>query len=297
MKIKNNKCLCCGELVHNKYCNVTCQNKHFWKDRKKSKGSIEKMVKTKKSKWETFTVTCYKCGEQLVVDEYNVDKPKKEKYYCSRSCANSREWSSDDKKKKSDIAKQSIKITMANKEIGEKRVLKYNSFSKIKYCTICGDVFDATNTKKKTCSSKCHQILLSNTQIKMYKENKNHVAGGTTTWLEVETSLGVIKVQGSYEVRTCKILDKLKHSGDIKEWEYTNDKIQYVDVNGKTRNYLLDFKVFDNVGGFYYIETKGFKRENDELKWKQTRKLGYKLLIWFNNDITEQENMFKKQKH
>jgi hypothetical protein len=62
-----------------------------------------------------------------------------------------------------------------------------------------------------------------------------------------------------------------------------------VDIKGKTRNYLLDFKVLDKDGSFYYIETKGFKRENDELKWTQTRRIGHKLLVWFNEDIIKEE--------
>jgi hypothetical protein len=289
MEDKINRCLCCGEPVKNKYCNVSCQNKHFWKGRKKSKETIEKRLHTIKNKWKTFKVSCYKCDVLFDVDEYNVSEPKKEKYYCSRSCANSRVWTKEDKKKKSDIAKQSDKVMEANKVIGIKKTIKYRDFSKIGYCLICGSVYNTNKTKKKTCSTRCHQNMLSNIQIEMYKNGENYVAGGTTEWLSVNTSNGLIKVQGSYEVRTCRILDTLKHNGEISEWEYTSDKIQYVDIKGKTRNYLLDFKVLDKDGSFYYIETKGFKRENDELKWTQTRRIGHKLLVWFNEDIIKEE--------
>lgn len=61
----------------------------FWKDRKKSEEQIEKAKQTHKNKWKTFIVKCHKCGKEIEIKEYNVSVPKKEKYFCSRSCANS----------------------------------------------------------------------------------------------------------------------------------------------------------------------------------------------------------------
>jgi len=53
---------------------------------------------------------CPKCGDQH----------DKNGTYCSRSCANSRTWSDDDKKRKSEIAKKSNKVMLANTDL-EKR--------------------------------------------------------------------------------------------------------------------------------------------------------------------------------
>ena len=41
--------------------------------------------------------------------------------YCSRSCANSKQWSEEDKLKKSIAAKNSIKVLENNKRIGLNR--------------------------------------------------------------------------------------------------------------------------------------------------------------------------------
>jgi len=76
-------------------------------------------------KWKEFDVSCNKCDENFKIKEYNVTHPKKYKYYCSRSCANSRAWSQEDKDKKSVIAKNSEKVTKANKENGKLRLGEY----------------------------------------------------------------------------------------------------------------------------------------------------------------------------
>ncbi len=38
-----------------------------------------------------------------------------------------------------------------------------------------------------------------------------------------------------------------------------------------------------------YIETKGFIRENDELKWEMCKKLNLNLKVWFKSDIDKAE--------
>ena len=84
-----NKCLACGKPVKNKYCNVSCQNKHQQKGKKRTKEQLEKQKQTIKNRWKIFSVNCCKCRKEIKIKEYNVNKPKKEKYYCSRKCANS----------------------------------------------------------------------------------------------------------------------------------------------------------------------------------------------------------------
>ena len=75
----------------------------------------------------------------------------------------------------------------------------------------------------------------------------------------------------------------------ISKWEYTNDRVKYVGVDGKLHNYLIDFKVWGMDDSYYYIETKGYKRENDELKWKSLRERGDILYVWYNEEILNQE--------
>jgi hypothetical protein len=272
-----NKCLCCNKPVKNKYCNVVCQNKHFWKGRKKSKKAINKQIESNNKKWVSFEVNCNKCGKLHSIKEYNVEKPSKEKYFCSRGCANSRIMTNETREK---IRKKLTK---------DKKIVK---------CEKCDINFETVNTKRKYCSVTCKNSIgwdnhkkvdWSFVNKKSYKEGRNYVAGGTTKWFEVECSKGLIKVQGSYEVRTCKILDKWTKEGIIKDWEYSKDRFNYIGIDNKEHTYITDFKVYNNDDTFYYLEIKGYIKENDELKWESVRNHGYNIEVWFLKDIEEKE--------
>lgn len=62
-----NTCLSCGKPVKNKYCGVTCQNKH----QNKFKSNI------RFGEHKNFNVLCYICNKSFVENEF--DKLKK---YC-----------------------------------------------------------------------------------------------------------------------------------------------------------------------------------------------------------------------
>lgn len=111
--------------------------------------------------------------------------------------------------------------------------------------------------------------------------------GGFAKWYNYKN----IKVIGTYEFRMCFILDKWKELGKIKNWEYTNDRVQYKDIEGVDRTYILDFKITNNDDSFYYLETKGRQRENDELKWQAVFNKGFDLKIWFKKQIKEEEKI------
>ena len=54
-----NTCLNCGKEVKNKYCNVSCQNKH--------QNSFK--VQRKYGEIKTFNVTCFICGFSFEIKE------------------------------------------------------------------------------------------------------------------------------------------------------------------------------------------------------------------------------------
>jgi hypothetical protein len=83
----------------------------------------------------------------------------------------------------------------------------------------------------------------------------------------------------------CFILDRMLKNNDIKKWEYTNDRFPYISNDNKLHTYLLDFKVHRNDDTFFYIETKGYIRENDPFKWRAIKGKGIELKILFNDDI------------
>jgi hypothetical protein len=131
------------------------------------------------------------------------------------------------------------------------------------------------------------------TRKKMSETRKLNIAmgqkitGGYTKWYNYKD----IRVQGSYEVRTCRLLDIWKERGVIKDWIYGHSRFKYFDGEGIEHTYVVDFKVINNDNTFYFLETKGYKRENDDYKWKTVRDLGYNLVVWFLPDIIKNEQM------
>lgn len=130
MYSRMNKCLHCGKEVKNKYCNVSCQNSHQNIER-----SILVMLR-RKGALKSFVVICEKCKKVFSVAEREKLFPTKSKYYCSRSCANSRVWSDAQKEKIRKITKKFHlpyvrKCPTCNKE------LLYKNNSRLRRANLC----------------------------------------------------------------------------------------------------------------------------------------------------------------
>lgn len=293
-KVYMNKCLCCGKEVKNKFCNTSCQNKY-----QKRQPTIEQIKKgqiTRFGEFKSFMVVCNKCEKEFEVVEREKLHPQKEKYYCSRSCSNSHIRTKESKLKTSNSIKKLIEngnapgaLSKYKDTIKEKIILE-------KICLSCGKEFKTKKINQKYCSRSCSgksrggwnnhdKVNWSEVNKKSYANGHNYVAGGTCKWYDYKD----IRVQGTYELRTCSILDRWKENGKIKDWKYTNDRFDYVGVDGKNHTYLLDFKIFENDNSFYYLETKGWEKDNDKFKWESVKEKGFRLEIWFEEDIIKNE--------
>jgi hypothetical protein len=78
-------------------------------------------------KWVEEDVKCSKENCNNIVHIKYREEKKKEKYFCSRSCANSRKWTEADKKKKSISAKNSVKVKSANSSVEKRKFLSENA--------------------------------------------------------------------------------------------------------------------------------------------------------------------------
>lgn len=260
-----------------------------------------------------YKIICAKCGREysVCITQHLFNKCAYNKY-CSRSCANSRTHSQQVKQK------IGISVQLASQErhkavceicgqVYFKSVLtknrKYCGKCKahikqrtwyIKKCIQCGVQFKTHKIAKVLCK-KCKavqsskKIDWSSINKQAYASGNNYVAGGTTKWIQVETSNGLIKVQGTYEQRMCKVLDKMKQCGSIKDWEYTKDRITYIGVDNQKHSYLLDFKLYNCDQSTRYIQTKGRVQQNDYFKWTATKQKGFNLQICFQKDIKDYE--------
>ena len=154
-------------------------NHHRWKHLKymyKDDDSYKVSKEKKESNWGVFIVKCHKCDKEIEIKEYNVDKPKKDKYYCSRTCANSHHRTEESKLKISNTIKKKI-------ENGEKVGFINNVDFKYKLqkpivsiCTNCNSEF-SRNKKQKFCSVKCvneyktEYCRKNKTELQIYKKN------------------------------------------------------------------------------------------------------------------------------
>lgn len=159
-----NKCLNCGKPVHNKYCNVSCQNQYQ---------SKQKLIK-KQVEYNNNPKCCLNCGKPLDWDHRNGK-------FCNSSCAASynnklREKISEETKHK--ISK-TLKTTYKNKKVlivsneisketlKEIKRINPNVLIRKEYiCKVCGKTYNYIKGKNTPsfCSDNCS---------KYYKTHRN----------------------------------------------------------------------------------------------------------------------------
>jgi hypothetical protein len=205
------------------------------------------------------------------------------KTYCSKICANHPSVFRN-------YEAVSIKVKKAwrNGRFKNSVILNGEKIRKYKTCSVCNNKFYGS---KKYCSLLClknsdksHKI--SDTRKQMFRDGKLQVTGGNTKWVQYKN----FKVQGSYEYRACIILEKLKIMKRILDWNYTNKRIQYNGEDGKSHSYLLDFEIITNNNRKIYLETKGYTKPLDLLKWKAAKEQGLVLIKWFQKNLDLVEN-------
>lgn len=150
--MKNKQCPHCFknfELIkiqafanHVRWCK---ENPKYEEIKNKTNTSLNETLKEKKEKeLKSFSVSCEKCFTTFNVIEKIEKFPQKEKYFCSRKCANIRIHTEENKKKISEG------MTEYNKSIGiePKKLLE-------KECLYCSKVFSTYKNIRKFCTSTC----------------------------------------------------------------------------------------------------------------------------------------------
>lgn len=252
-----NKCLNCGKGVKNKFCNTVCQNKVQTKGRKISQSHIEKIKLANLKKWKVFDVSCFKCEKSIETREYNVESPKKDKYFCSRSCANSREWKKEDRLKKSVSAKKSKKVKEANKIIGENRIGREFAKRIEVNCPVCSETIVFIEGNPRKYHKKCWLSISGGFKLGSSRGKCGWYKG---FWCD-----------SSYEL--AWVIYNLEHS--IK-FERNKTGFKY-EFENKTSLFYPDFIVDDN-----YVEIKNFNSKRLEAKLKY---FPHKIKVLYKKDL------------
>ena len=229
-----------------KYCGIDLSGRelgsHIWSCKKNPAKDelIKKRAEGKAKKWKFFDVNCHCCKKIIQVKEWNVDSPKREKYFCSRSCANKRERSQETKDK---IAKslQKEKIlhfcTNCNAEIGK---------NKHKLCKKC-----------LTTSSEYKKNLSESLKGKSGGYRKGG-GRGKSQWYNGD------HYDSQFEVDYAKLLE----SKGVKFKR--NTKRFYFEWEGRKTYYIPDFLLIEENR---YIELKGFWHSNKEERFLEAIKV------------------------
>lgn len=199
----------------------------------KRQEKIEKLKLSKKDKWKEFKVNCKTCGEEIIIKEYNTDNPKKENYYCSRSCANSRG-------KRSDEVKNKISESLQKE--------KY-------YCKECGKIISKNKTG--LCKSCLHTS-------KEYKEKLSKANKGKTGGYREKGGRGK---QGWYKGIFCN------SSWELAYVIYCKDHNIDIIRNTKGFEYIFENKTFKFYPDFIvkgkFVEVKGYFGKKNNAKISQ----------------------------
>lgn len=237
-----NKCLCCGEPVKNKFCNVTCQNKYQGSENANKRFGIIK----------EFKVNCKTCGKEILIYERDKLFPTKENYFCNRSCANKRILSNETK----DLIRQSL--------------IKDNTVNLI--CEYCKKEFIIKYFKRnqKCCSKECSSKLV-NERTRIKKQNKNiikikkEIPSNKITFIySLEYPLGNIRYIGKSDTPEAR-LDK--HISEAKN-RNKNYKDHWINsINDKPILNILEQVTYSNwqEREIYWIKLhtdNGFKLVN-----------------------------------
>ena len=104
---------------------------------------------------------------------------------------------------------------------------------------------------------------------KRYASGWESTAGRSKKYDYDSPIAGKIKVDGTWELKTCKFLDQNNY-----KWIRNTKRFNYIDDNGKKRTYCPDFYLIDSD---IFIEVKGYITKLDKIKWSQ---FSNKLEVW-----------------
>jgi len=124
-----------------------CDNNPNSKNTKKLANAIRTAFTKRDGKYKNFTVQCNRCSNPVVVCEREKLHPIKLKYFCSRSCANTREHTTANKNK----------IRVGVIRYLEKNGKEYNKFH-VLLCGQCGKQFESKLKTQIYCGKDCHSF-------------------------------------------------------------------------------------------------------------------------------------------
>ena len=248
---------------YNLYVNSIRQKQSTAAKANAEKRKIELQFKKQKKldSWISAQHTCEKCGK-IMTEKYGSGR------FCSKSCANTRNHSSNTKCKISEKLKQTS--SFFNKHIDEETHKKSSAtlhknksmryYQNPKRCKVCNHVIPYDVRYRATCSNECAL----------------QISGGFREGSSRSYKYGTyndIWCDSSYEL--AFVVYCLEHSI---EFQRNADSFIY-EINGIQHKYIPDFKIKDT-----YIEVKGYHTDIVDAKAKSIPK-DIKYILLYEQDL------------
>lgn len=197
---------------------------------------------------------CPKCG----------NSHEKSGKFCSRSCANSRTWSDEDKRLKSTSAKKSKKVLDANRLNGSSRK---GGPDVVLTCKKCKNQFTVVYSlrNRKYCSQGCLDLDWPNVNAGSggYRKGSGR---GKSGWYK-----------GYWCDSTWELAWVIYHLDNDISFDRNSEGFDYASTDGTVRKYYPDF-IKDGV----YHEIKGYKSAESEAKISQ---FPHQINVWYKKDM------------
>lgn len=178
-------------------------------------------------------------------------------------------------------------------------------------CCSCWQLGENNNSKKletrkkigKKSKGRSHPQS-EETKRKISEANKGRLVGaknpmfgrvlyntGRCKWYTyVSKSAGKVRLQGTYELRFAKVLDKM-------DFDWKRPTGEYFLYDEGAHAYTPDFRIFDKRRrSYWYVDTKGWFSEMDQLKIRKVREENDITLLIVTKDLLEQFESCTKRK-
>lgn len=219
--------------------------------------------------YKDFQVFCsgFQCNRTIIVNEREKQYPTKEKYFCNRSCANSRGPRSEKDKESIRQGALSFLENLTEEQQKERR----QKPKKPKSC-YAGKPLKSKEIIISICK-KCKSGIQDIVTRSYHKECVGGYRPGSG-----RGKSGYYKgVQCDSTWELAYVIYNLEHN--IK-FERNTQKFDYIDPLGQNSKYIPDYILEDGS----FVEIKGVKTEYDDLKWKS---FPHKLSILFEEELKE----------
>lgn len=234
-----------------------------------------------------FVVKCKNCGKEFKVIEEETKFPiKGEKYFCCRSCANTRHHTKETREKISSSIKNSELFATNNKIAAQKKIDKKLNIKKLHICKNCGKTIEHINEYKFGkyiyCSENCKNIYLQKHPHGGYRKGSGI---GKHGWYH-----------GIYCDSTWELAYLIYHIDNNLYIERCKDIRKYI-IDNKEHTYIPDFITSEGI-----IEIKGYITKISEAKsiYNPDIKILYKKDIQFyinyvkeHYNIKQLENLYE----